>query len=461
MQKKLLAVAVAGALVAPAAFAQTSVTISGALNLWYESMGATGATNGSTAAGVSRDVLRRDRISDGAGSNIRFAVTEDLGSGMQAFAQVETAVFNNADTRNNSFAASPTAAPTGIQTAGGWATRNSGVGLRGSSWGEILMGIWDVHYNETYAVDTQLLTGASHSSSLALLQNFGNAGNLSGGVGSIGTRYSNTIRYASPTWGGFSFNASYTRPTDSGAGTIAGQSASVPNTPVDNKKNTIFNFAPKYNANGIHVSWSYFRERDAVSTVGATAWSGAALGGTAVPAGALGLSNNNITSNRLQAGYAFPMGISIAVIYDQSKWENSGNGAAAVGTTIKRDVWAFPLKYSTGPHSVFFTYARAKNWKGNIGGVDLGSITVTPAPGGVAGSPIGLGGDTGARFLSIGYQYALSKRTNIHLNYSEIRNDALAGYDFFANTAGMTNGAGVASFGADPKVYSIGLRHAF
>ena len=100
MQKKLLAVAVAGALAAPVgALAQSSVTISGALNLWYESAGATGATmqgpiqTTPLANTAGFDVKRRDRIQDGAGSNIRFTVVEDLGGGMQAFGQVESAVF--------------------------------------------------------------------------------------------------------------------------------------------------------------------------------------------------------------------------------------------------------------------------------------------------------------------------------------------------------------------------------
>src|SRR3954452_2718906 len=104
MQKKLLAVAVAGALAAPvAAMAQSSVTVSGAINIWYETAGATGATNQVTPASTvsSFDVKNRDRMQDGNGSNIRFTAVEDIGSGMQGFMQVETAVISNANTRND------------------------------------------------------------------------------------------------------------------------------------------------------------------------------------------------------------------------------------------------------------------------------------------------------------------------------------------------------------------------
>src|SRR3954464_1102577 len=99
VNKNLLAAAVAGALVAPvAAMAQSSVTVSGAINIWYETAGASGATNGIAAAGpavgtpTTFDVKSRDRMQDGNGSNIRFTAVEDIGSGMQAFMQVESAV---------------------------------------------------------------------------------------------------------------------------------------------------------------------------------------------------------------------------------------------------------------------------------------------------------------------------------------------------------------------------------
>src|SRR5882724_1176130 len=130
MQKKLLAVAVAGALTAPmAAMAQSSVTISGNINIWYETAGATGATNGVAAAGAATgtnstyDVKSRDRVQDGNGSNIRFTAVEDIGSGMQGFAQIESGVMVNANTRNDGVSTGN--AITSTQNAGGWGTRNS------------------------------------------------------------------------------------------------------------------------------------------------------------------------------------------------------------------------------------------------------------------------------------------------------------------------------------------------
>ena len=49
---------------------------------------------------------------------------------------------------------------------------NSGVGLRSNAWGEILLGNWDIHYHEHYAVDSHILRGSSNSNSLGLLNTF-------------------------------------------------------------------------------------------------------------------------------------------------------------------------------------------------------------------------------------------------------------------------------------------------
>jgi len=427
MQKKLLAVAVAGALIAPAAFAQTSVTISGALNLNYSSDQATGATVGGPG-----EVKSRDRIQDGAGSNLRFTIVEDIGGGMQAFGQVESAAFNNADTRNNALGA-------GAAT-GGWANRNSGVGLRSNAWGEILMGIWDIHYHEHYAVDSHILRGSSNSNSLGLLNTFG----LQGQVPTIGARYSNVIRYQSPSWSGFNFRAAYIRPTD----------ATPPNTAgliTDEKKNRAWNFAPSYSAGPLFVGYSYLQDKDITLTTVATTTATALGGATVIPGGA---AVAKVTSHRFMASYTFPMGFKVGFIYDRSKLDLSAQ-AVAGGTTVtgdlKRDVWVLPLAYVAGPHQVHFQYSRAKAWKGSV----------TPFSGTIGTTAV-TEGDTSARMISLGYQYDLSKRTNIHLTYATIRNDAAAAYDFFSAPVGT--GAGVSSSvapGADPRVYSIGLRHAF
>ena len=136
--------------------------------------------------------------------------------------------------------------------------------------------------------------------------------------------------------------------------------------------------------------------------------------------------------------------------------------AAQIG--IKRTVWAIPLSYDTGNHHVMATWARARDWKGQLGGVGVGSVSlasITAAGIGtctvVSGCAGGLnfGSDTGANFFSLGYMYNLSQRTNISVGYARTRNDGLVRYDMFANGTGNT------AVGADPRSVSLGLRHTF
>jgi len=431
MQKKLLAVAVAGALAAPAA-AMAQVTVSGAINIWYEQAQATGASNTSTAAVSTFDVKSRDRVQDGNGSNIRFTAVEDIGSGLQGFMQVESAVINQANTRND-------AAGAGAAT-GGWGTRNSGVGLRGASWGEFLIGIWDIHYNEQYAVDNQLIKGPSHSSVLALMNSFGTPGFATGGLAglTIGARYSNVLRYQSPSWSGFNFKVAYSRPTDGNVNTTAG-------SVNEGTKNKAINFAPQYSNGPIFVGLSYLKDSD-LTTAPSTTYAGA-TGGPAVAS-----TLWDITSTRLSGAYTFPFGLKLGLIYDSSKLKGKAT-APALGAEIKRSVWAIPISWNTGAHTIFATYAQASKLKGDIGGADLSAINVTPA----GGAPQAIGENSKAKFYSLGYQFDLSKRTNVHVNFSQIKNDNLVGYDFFANASGM----GPTNFGADPRIISLGLRHAF
>ena len=84
MQKKILALAVAGALAPAAAMAQSTVEIYGRANLGIDNWRA-----GSTATGVN--LQSRNRIFDGS-SRVGFRVNESLGGGMRAFVVIETGV---------------------------------------------------------------------------------------------------------------------------------------------------------------------------------------------------------------------------------------------------------------------------------------------------------------------------------------------------------------------------------
>jgi predicted porin len=175
MNKKLIALAVAGACVAPAAMAQTAnpVTLYGRVYVTFESVEASG-----TGA-----LPRRNRVSDEA-SLLGVRGTEDLGGGLKAFFQLETRF--KPDQNDTTFA-----------------DRNSGVGLMGN-WGSLLLGRWDTPYKVTVdAVDPfGDLTIGGITAAL-------NGSGVRGQQGQFDRREINNVQYWSPTWAGVQVRLSY------------------------------------------------------------------------------------------------------------------------------------------------------------------------------------------------------------------------------------------------------------
>ena len=194
MNKNLIALAVAGAFVAPAAMAQTAnpVVLYGQVNVTLESVEAKGAGG----------VPQRTRVEDQS-SRLGVRGTEDLGGGLKAFFQLETAF--RAD-QNNTTPFSGTAQP--------FATRNSAVGLQGG-FGSILMGRWDMPFKSAaIAIDPW-----------GDITIAGLTGVMSDG-GNFDRRDQNVVQYWSPNFGGFAFRLAATanegktatlNPRDSGA----------------------------------------------------------------------------------------------------------------------------------------------------------------------------------------------------------------------------------------------------
>lgn len=172
MNKKLIALAVAGACFAPTVMAQTAnpVTLYGRIFVTLESVEADG---GATPLG------NRTRVSDNA-SYLGVRGTEDLGGGLKAFFQLETAW-----------------SPEG-SAATGFATRNSGVGLQGG-WGSVLLGRWDTPMKTSQ-------TAVDPWGDLTL-------GDITGAAldqGNFSRREGNSVQYWSPNWAGLTVRALYT-----------------------------------------------------------------------------------------------------------------------------------------------------------------------------------------------------------------------------------------------------------
>jgi predicted porin len=197
MQKKLLALAVAGALAPAAAMAQSTVEIYGRANLGVDHYQAKDSTSG------TGDFDGRMRVFDGS-SRVGFRVNEALGGGMRAFVVVETGV--NIDTGSQAGQSGTANASSGF-----WASRSSWLGI-GGGWGDIRFGRQDVFYGN--GIIQQAAANYINTAVDAIWTQHGL-------VAAPGGRLSNVLSYNSPTMGGF--NASlYWSPGSEGAAFTGG-----------------------------------------------------------------------------------------------------------------------------------------------------------------------------------------------------------------------------------------------
>lgn len=193
MNKKLLAVAVAGALALPGvALAQSSVTISGFLKMGFDNV---------KLSNTAKSPSSETRVQDDS-SRIVFNVREDLGGGLAAIAQIDWRVTPD----------------TGTDAVSG----NNHVGLQSKNWGRIFIGRQDIHY---FNRESNLAAkGSLKADSISLIAFAGGGGTPIAAA----TRTTNIVHYTTPNWGGFTAIVAYsTNPgaaeADIGSGTRKGR----------------------------------------------------------------------------------------------------------------------------------------------------------------------------------------------------------------------------------------------
>jgi predicted porin len=265
MKRKLIAAAVAGAFIAPAAYAQTStVQMYGLLNVEY---GFASPANTGAAPGTDRSGY--DALNSGA-SRIGFKGEEKLGSGMSAWFQCES------DIR---FIGG------GSTSAGALCDRNSALGLKGG-FGNVYAGSWDSPMKRVSAI-TRMTNETGWLGSQQMTLSNGGAW-----TGSFSTRGTNTINYDTPSFGGFSASAQYST-------LQAAKNDGVAPT----KKGRQMSFSGQYVAGPMALVGAYSVHDDDRTTAGAVAGLGQEdkayfLGGTySFGAAKIGLSYINAEIN--------------------------------------------------------------------------------------------------------------------------------------------------------------------
>jgi len=320
MQKKLIALAVAS-LVSGGAFAQSSVTIFGVVDLAIES------SKYSDAAGN----LTRMIPGGNTTNRIGFRGTEDLGNGLSANFLLEAQA--NPDNGTSAVGANVTSVAAGGSAASGasqfW-NRSSTVGLAGKTWGRVNLGRqYTPWFNATAANDVFWVAGVGSS---YILQ----AGDV---------RMNNSIRYDSANMNGFTAAVMYGLGQDGDSTGVEGTTATYKSLGKEVGLKLSY-------ANGpIAINYGYDKQKTAVAraAVAVSALGEGAIGTAALAAVA---ADVNTTRNQLNASYNFGV-VKLGLGWNTNKTSNS---------TQDDRVWTFTaIAPVFGKDSVKFGYTRLTN----------------------------------------------------------------------------------------------------
>jgi len=381
MQKKLIAVAVAGVLGAPAvALAQTStVNIYG--NITYE--------YGIADQGAGRPST--DYADSPGGSAIGFRGEEKLGGGLSAWFQCES----SADVR--------------AMDQTGFCTRNSAIGLRGG-FGNIHFGRWDTPFKRGMNQGT---VGAEETGILGMsFLAFGGSG------GADATQSNDTAQrqrwkrreagltyYQSPVFGGFQVLAAFS------TGNAAADQAATDGTL--NAKPRIWSIGATYNAGPLAIGGGYEKHQEfGAFQTGAT-------------------TDLDDTGYGISLAYTFGGNIKVGGTWLRREWETGP------GRDLKTDTATIGVNWAiSGPHGFEAQYTWADDCDGNSL-IGIGGNGGCNAPRRVVGGVEQSVGDTGAQAFSIAYTYAFSKRTRLKLAYVVVDNDSNSNRARIGNTAAL------------------------
>ena len=425
MNKKLVAVAIAGLLAAPLAQAQTAnVTLYGRLNLDFEFVNGKYVNpypglvqpvtcnvghNAGTINGCLTTNPTQFRVSSNS-SRFGLRGTESLGGGLNAIFQIENSV--NPDNGSGTLAG-----------------RDSFVGLQGN-WGTFRIGRYHAPYDnihEIFGDNPTLLTSIMGTASLWA------QGWTSKANGGFDDRVCNSVRWDSPVYSGFQLQFQYGNSGAPGAGNEGGTNVQAPNSGV--------------------YSGGIFYNNGPLVIAGAFQYNVQARG-----------RNLNDYAWSVAGSYQFPK-LKIGVVYEKLNYDcwtlgqlsNCFNNAAgspafpgASSTNLTRNMVGVGVTWDVGPGQFYFNYEWGQEGKGSA--VTTGCQNGTVACARVGG--LAAGSDGGANFYEVSYTYPLSKRTSVWLGYVKIANKDQAQYNFNVNNYNI-------AIGGRPQGLAFGLWHNF
>jgi len=454
MNKKLMAVAVAGALAAPVAMAQSNVTVSGRLSMGVDSYSASGAsTTGSTYAS-------RNRMWDN-GSRLIVSGTEDLGNGLKANFYVESGF--NADTGGSTSQSGTANTSTGLI-----ASRVAYAGLQGD-FGAVRFGRQNVFWTN----GTQDQTQSNYVQAGGVFQ----TGSFGSGMGVGVTRFNNVVQYDTPTIGGFGAQISWSPNAQEAIQLTSSYSTGVTSANAQTSVDT------KGRLWGVTLGWTggpFAVHYDFVSNKTNTLQS--SQNGTANSVFSYQGENRG---DKLRMGWAYQPGAMLALIWTKSTVVNGGastiynttggNNVLLDGTggTLTQTAWTVNWEHMVGNTRLLAQYGRAANVSGCTGTIGANTTTNRSTLNGMNSGDSNCAATSASNYM-LGAQYLMSKRTSVAFTYNQLNNKAnyfadygsggnssVAGSATAAGVGNVASGVATSMAGADPKMFGVGVLHSF
>ncbi len=284
------------------------------------------------------------------------------------------------------------------QTLAGGATF---VGLAGG-FGTVRLGKLDTYW--IYGLDEHAFRATALQHSNTSIIGFINSSPIA-----RNSRLNNVVRWDSPNFGGISGGITWT-PGASAATALA--SAGEAGAMGDGNKGQAWSANIGYAAGPLNVYVAAWDEKvEGYKTFATGAYQGQ-------------------SAWRVGGGYNFGA-FKVGVVYDEAKLKYVGGG------DYKRGAWSIPVTAKLGAGTAMLTYSQAMDAK-------------------LSGTK---DNQSGAKMITVGYDYPLSKRTSLGVSYGVINNESHASYGFF--TAAALNNLPTATAGQDQKQLHLGIRHAF
>ncbi len=401
MQKKLIAVAVGGALAAIGA--APALAQNATVNVYGTFYGEYSRLNNGAQTGTGSQYQTYDHFQN-PGSEIGFRGEEKLGGGLSAWFQCASSL----DYRGGGNTSS-----TNNQAGSYWCSRNSALGLKGG-FGNVFYGNWqtpwtrinsagNVGSNDTGVFgNAHLIAGTSSTFGIAAPGQ--NINTLSPAV--YRRRQNNLFTYETPTFGGFKAMGAVTTRNYASAATSA------------QLKARLWSIGAQFANGPIFVGAAYEKHDNFYNR-----------GTAALP------NAGDDKSWTVAAAYTLPIRLKLGGSVQQIKSDAVLNAQTKVTTFHFGIDWMI-----AGPHGVRAGYSRAGDVKGPVGT----AMNARPAA----------NANTKADMWQIRYVYALSKRTEVTAGYSRTNNRANATYE--------TGGSNSTQFpGTDSSAIAVALRHSF